>query len=255
MNMPGVASVATEEAKPYTFGPKPDVAPETMGRLAVTLDIKTDLEELSFMGVAEETDADLPSPSEQLEESSDEFFRRRRLEVIDEQLADIQSRLTELDDDESAVFDSYCEVTPVSGRLLEAKRQSAPNSTWAEWLGTAEKPQILSFLHWHVRAIEALGKDPRVVEEIQRERAEYKAGIKQGVADGWVHPHALDFFLSRVDEASVYVGDIFNTDFRNMGGYCVRDWLYVVIGKGSVPSPENGYENLLVWMEYRPTSV
>ena len=232
-----------EAGRPHVFGQIPHVAPNTLGRLVVNLDIKADVEEPTLMRIAEEVESGSRTPSKQFEESRQNFFVRQ--EIIDAKLADIQSQIAELDPGQAAILDAYCENSSLFPALSQAKNQTLPDGTWTEWLAAAEKPHMLSFLHWHVRNIERLGFEPEVIAKVAEEKQGYKTGIRNAVADGWVHPDVLAR-IDEIDGVKVYAGDVFDTDFQKRIGYYTRGGQYVVIGKGSVPNREQVYEGLQI---------
>ncbi len=157
-------------------------------------------------------------------------------ETADKELKNVRTRLSGLTPENQDLLENYC-ARIVPWGLKKDRGKHGQNSNWTTWLGTkANDGELTKFLRWHVEKIESQQAEPAAQTAIEIERLEYKAGIKKGVKDGWLHDDALGA-VDKVDGIAVYVGDIFDMVMQERGGYHVRGSNHIVVGGANTFSP------------------
>lgn len=214
--MPGV-SKGVEALTPYAqkrMNPHlyiSDVPLNTLGVRAVDNYTRIGVAEEQWAGVALSDSQD--SELEQIEQ-----IVKGIPSMVDNDLSAVRRKMAELNIGYSADFGRYCD-TSVPQFLQDVKAQNAPGSTWAEWLGAkADREQLVNFLQWHTNAVEQTNQNPKVAECVAEQKVGYKDGIRRGIDEGWLHPDA-ESAIERVDEISIFAGDLFDTSFAHRGGY------------------------------------
>ncbi|HVV25498.1 MAG TPA: hypothetical protein VHC21_00490 [Candidatus Saccharimonadales bacterium] len=163
--------------------------------------------------------ADRPLPAHM--ETGMEFSVSSALERVRQTVADI-------DEAHDQAMNAYCRVSAPL-RIVDAAGGRAA-ARWRHWLteGAADD-QLLEFLAWNYEATLGIQDDPKVRLEIDRQKASYKTAVVRGVQEGWLHP-AARAAVDDVDTAPIYIGDPFDTYFRDIAGYYKPGADWVVVG-------------------------
>lgn len=135
--------------------------------------------------------------------------------------------VADIDPAHDRAMSTYCRVS-APPEIVEAAGGRA-STEWRRWLSEgANDDQLLEFLQWNYDAMLAMQNDPRVQMEIARQKADYKQALARGIQEGWLHPDANEA-IGDVDEAHIYIGDPFDTYFRDVAGYYRygADWVVV----------------------------
>ncbi len=144
------------------------------------------------------------------------------------ELGSVREQLRDMHHDRAEMFDKFCRMA-VPLDLRAEKDHEDPDSLWNAWLfrGTGDQ-QLLDFLKWNVDSIRRQQADPRFQEIVAAQRERFKAGVAQGLVEGWLHSD-FEAAIYGVDDLQVYVGDGFNTHAKGYDGYHKRGTKDVVI--------------------------
>ncbi|HET7673684.1 MAG TPA: hypothetical protein VFK11_04200 [Candidatus Saccharimonadales bacterium] len=163
----------------------------------------------------------------------DETFSK----IVENDLPGTRKSIADIEPDNIDFFDEYCEKT-LPPYLRKVKAESAGGNTWHSWLTEqADDEQLMNFLQWNIYFTEQQQLDAEANHEIESEREEYKEGIRRGIEEGWLHDDAL-FAIDQVDNIAVVIGDVFDTQLKDRGGYHTRSTKFIVIGGATnLPAP------------------
>lgn len=218
----------------------PDVAKGTLGYSVVSNEIRAVAEEAKLDDLKHDVNITVTN----IGLTGAERTVDRRQQLVGEELEGIRNKISGLSAEHAETFEKYCN-TSVSGFIRVAKdgTDEKPKETreasWQEWLGGyADNAQLLNFLQWHTNAMERVSAHPRVSGEIGWQKYYYQKALLRGVSEDWLHLDALRA-VKEVDGVKTYVGDLFDTTFRGMGGYHHTGTRETVIATASV-IPSNG---------------
>lgn len=134
----------------------------------------------------------------------------------------------DIDEVHDQALNMYCRASAPLELVKAAGGRKEAN--WRHWLTEgATDDQLLEFLYWNYEATLTIQNDPQVRMEIACQKASYKIAIERGVKEEWLHPDAV-WAIDDMDSAHIYIGDPFDTHFRDMTGYHLRDaddWVVV----------------------------
>lgn len=144
------------------------------------------------------------------------------------ELNDARNAIKKLHPDHDKFMDSYCDVS-VPAVIKRAKDASNTDVSWKHYLTwKASDKQLLNFLQWNAHNIQRLQNDPEVLSEVETQKTEFKNSIASAAASGWLHEDSLNS-VKKTDDIKVYIGDAFDTYFRDCGGYYRRGNNWVVV--------------------------
>jgi hypothetical protein len=150
------------------------------------------------------------------------------MNAVSTALDHVRQAVADIDEVHDHAMNGYCCVSAPLELVAAAGGRKEAN--WRHWLteGSTDD-QLLEFLGWNYEATLAIQNDPQVRMEIARQKASYKIAIERGVHEEWLHPDAV-WAIDDMDSAHIYIGDPFDTHFRDMTGYHLRDaddWVVV----------------------------
>jgi hypothetical protein len=139
------------------------------------------------------------------------------------------------------------EDMPDSVRQAKAisEKEAGRTFSWTGWLAEkADDHQVLNFLQWHTFRHEAILSSPEHAAEIQKQKEEYKSGIKVLKASGILHEETPE---DRVDDIQIEIKDIFHSHMFGVGHQSDP-------GTGDIAMVE-GYKKVEFWHEMNHSVV
>ncbi|MEO6760996.1 MAG: hypothetical protein ABI220_01300 [Candidatus Saccharimonadales bacterium] len=84
---------------------------------------------------------------------------------------------------------------------------------WVDWLANySSDAQLMNFLQWQYSTLKQQTESDRVKGCVEQTASMFNHGLNKGKSSGWVSQSA------QFDGASVYIGDVFRTDAKGIGG-------------------------------------
>lgn len=149
-------------------------------------------------------------------------------EFVSLDLGDARKTINKLDSYHNNYIDNYCDKSAPSA-IKRAKDLNYSDQHWKYYLTwKASDEQLLNFLQWNAHNIKRLQNDPEVLSEVETQKTEFKNSIASATASGWLHEDSLNS-VKKTDDIKVYIGDAFDTYFRDCGGYYTPGNNWVVI--------------------------
>lgn len=139
------------------------------------------------------------------------------------ELVDLRYKLSEIDDDDElrAILDEHADRTAgpfVAGVKARYEEITGTEVSWARWLGRkANSRRVLNFFQEQVDLLEQRQNDPETHAKIEFLKAAYKRRVADKIEEGSLSQHAASS-LQSLDEAKIYLGDVFDTKLKGIQG-------------------------------------
>lgn len=270
------------EPTPIVMPVKPLVSPDTLGSLAVEdwefgtyelltegiqglvagsgnesiaqeIDMDTRVGAVALIGARESSHGEEKATDQEQHERQTRYgvYATSSFEVAGNRARQVRTHLKELDEQQKDILDGYLNTaaTPFF-RNVKEQNDLITNGTWADWLSDyADDEHFMNFLQWHVDLISQQQTDPKFMERVAELKNDYKAHIARGIQEGWLSEKA-ESAIDKVDDISVYVGDIFDTLVQGRSGYHIYDSDEIVIQQGGGESPDERRESVIKNADY-----